>query len=101
MQGRLAVPIALFAITAMIITVEKIYQQAFPADVIFLISFLSITLHPLHSPWLSGLCLTTRNTPLMQQIAGASAEAIPELQMQQGELRAPRSMWNWATATLK
>ncbi len=56
---------------------------------------------PLYSQWLPGLCLTTRNTLLMQQIAEAQAEAILKLQMQQGEIWAPRKMWNWATVTFK
>lgn len=51
---------------------------------------------------LSGLYLTTRNMLLLtQQISGAQAEAIPQPPMKQGEMRAPRSVWKWATVTFK
>lgn len=107
-QGRVTVTTELFMITQMLRSdmtniVEPIYHQVFP--LMWYSRSLSDPLHslpsPPHSPWLSGHCLTTRNTPLMQQIAGAQAEAIPKLPMQQGEWRAPHSMWKWATATFK
>lgn len=74
---------------------------SYHSNVIFLIHLSSIAPQSTGSR-LSGLYLTTRNTLLlMQQIAGAQAEAIPQLPMKQGEIRAPRSAWKWATAAFK
>lgn len=103
-QGRVSVTIELFMMNEMLrsdmINMEPpIYHQVFP--LMWYSWSLSIAPHstPLHSAWLSGL--TTRNMLLMQQIAGAQAEAILKLQMQHGEVLTPHSMQKWATGTFK
>lgn len=49
----------------------------------------------------SGMWRITRNTLLMQQIAGAQAEAGLETLRQRGQIVAPHGHCKWATATFK
>lgn len=74
----------------MINMLASIYHRCgIPDPSVILCGPLHCTLHNCQD--CAGLCLSTRNTLLMQLIAGAQAEAKLKVKIQLGEVQAPRS----------